>query len=169
MSPWWVQGLVSGLLFGIGMTVISGVRDGGWVSAAVGGAVGGTFFGLVMGVTMSKINRCMFGGLEGLSRTEVRTVLRASSRGPAPADPRLREAARALVHRQHDEMVRTWRRSIVTFVVALVLYVALALVQSSWWWLAAVVFLGFLIWLLTTPERLRRRLSVLSGDAVAGH
>lgn len=168
MSPWWVQGLAYGLFFGVWMAVFSGVQDGGtWLSAVVGGAVGSIIFGLLMGVTMSKINRRMLVGLEGLTPAESRTVLRASSRGPAPADPRLREAARALVQRRRSEALRTRRRSLVTFAVAVVLYVVLALTQTWWWWVAAVLFLGFLALTLIVPARLDRRLAALEADEVS--
>lgn len=168
MSPWWVQGLAYGLFFGVGMTIFSAVQDGGtWLFAAVGGAVGGVLFGLVMGLTMSRINRRMLAGLDGLTPSEAKTVLRASSRGPAPADPRLREAARALVQRRRLEALRTRRRSIVTFAIGLVLYVVLALTQTWWWWLAAVLFLGFLTLTLVAPARLDRRLAALDADEVS--
>lgn len=129
-------------------------------------AVGGVIFGLVMGVTMSRINRRLLSGFVGLTAVEARTVLRASSRGPAPSDPRLREAAEALVQRRQSGALRTRRGSIVTFAVALVLYVVLALTQTWWWWLAAVLFLGFLTLTLMAPARLERRLAVLRADEV---
>lgn len=161
MAPWWVQGLVSGLLFGAAMTVFAGFRDGRWAAAAATGAVAGVFFGLAMGVMGSKINRRVLAGLEDLPPDELRTVARAASRGPAPADPRLREAAAGLVCRRRDEVLRTRRVSIGTFSVAVPLYVVLALTSTRWWWLAAVMFLVFLVATLLAPARLDRRLAVL--------
>jgi hypothetical protein len=77
-----------------------------------------------MGLTMSRVNRRMLSGLENLSPAELRTVARASSRGPVPADTRLRGAVVGLVQRRLDEVLRTRRRSVVTFAALLVLYVA---------------------------------------------
>ena len=163
MSPWWVQGLAYGLLFGFLMTLFFRLDEDTWFPALVSGPISGILFGVVMGLTMSRINGRMFVGLEDFSSLELRTVARAAARGPAPDDPRLREAAEALVRRRQDEMLRTRRWSLVLFSVLPVIYVLLAITQQQWWWwLAAVVFLIFLAYLVTTPGRVERRLAVLN-------
>ncbi|WP_375425457.1 hypothetical protein [uncultured Friedmanniella sp.] len=167
-GPWWVQGLVYGLFFGTAMTIFYGLRDdGSWVFAVVGGAVSGVLFGLLMGVTMSRINRRMLAGFDELTAAEARTVAKASSRGPAPADPRLREAVKALVQRRRSEALRTRLRSVVTFALGSALYVVLAVTRTWWWWLAAALFLGFLMLTLITPARLEKRLAALNADEVS--
>lgn len=167
-GPWWVQGLVYGSFFGVAIGIFYGLQDGGsWLFAAVGGAVSGILFGALMGVTMSRINRRMLAGLDGLTPAEAKTVGRASSRGPAPTDPRLREAARALVQQRRSEALRTRRRSVVTFALGSVLYVVLALTQTWWWWLAAALFVGFLALTLMAPARLERRLAALNAYEVS--
>jgi hypothetical protein len=163
MGPWWVQGLVHGLLFGFLMTLFFRLDEDSWFPALVSGPISGVFFGVAMGLTMSRINRRMLLGLEVLTSAELRTVARAAARGPAPDDVRLREAAEGLVRRRRDEMLRTRRWSLVLFSALPVLYVLLAITQKQWWWwLAAMVFFIFLAYLLTTPGRVKRRLAVLS-------
>lgn len=163
ISPWWVQGLAYGLVFGLLMTVFFRLDEDSWFPALISGPVSGVLFGVVMGVTTSRINARMLVGLEDFSLLELRTVARAAARGPAPDDPRLREAAEALVRRRRDEMVRTRRWSLVLFSVLPVVYAFLAVTQEHWWWwLAAVVFLAFLAYLVTAPGRVERRLAVLS-------
>jgi hypothetical protein len=161
MSPWWVQGLAYGVLFGVGMTVFSRFQLGEWGPAVLGGVVGGALFGLVMGRFMSRVNQRMLSGLEDLGPGERRTVLRGSWRGAVPTDPGHREAARALLQRQRDATVRTLRWSIAVFAGGIVLYVVLALTRTGWWWLGAVLFAGFLAWTLAAPARMDRRLALL--------
>jgi hypothetical protein len=164
-SPWWVQGLVYGTFFGVFMTLFYRWQTGGWLAAALGGLSGGIFFGLFMGVFMSRLNRRMLAGLHDLAPEERREVLRASWRGPVPLDGHRRAAARVLLQKRRDETVRTMRWSITVFVGALVLEAFLAITRSPWWWLGAALFLGFLIWSVTTPARMDRRLALLDERA----
>ncbi len=163
LSPWWVHGLVNGVPFGVVMTVFQVAQGSNLFPAVVGGGTSGVLFGLIVGPMMRRFYRRMLGELEVLPPAELWTVVRASSRGPAPADPRLREAARALVQRQRDEVLRNRRRSVAVHLVVLGLFVVLALTQESLWWLAAaMLFLGLLVLVLKAPARLERRLSALS-------
>lgn len=164
LSPWWVQGLVYGVFFGAAMTVVYRVQAGSWVVAAASGAGSGLMFGLAMGLMMSRLNRRMLAGLEDLPLTQLRTVARAASRGPAPVDPRLREAAVTLLQRRRDHMLRTRNSTVATFAAVVVLYVVLALSSTRWWWLGAVMFLAFLVATLRAPARLNRRLATLQPD-----
>jgi hypothetical protein len=167
MSPWWVQGLMYGFFFALLMTLFFRLDEKSWFPALVSGPVSGILFGILMGLTMSRINSRMLAGLEDFSSAELRTVARAAARGPAPHDPRLREAAQVMVTRRRDEMLRTRRWSLVFFSVLPVLYVLLAVTQKQWWWwLAAVMFLVFLAYLVTAPGRAERRLAVLGGHPV---
>lgn len=168
MSPWWVQGLVYGLFFGTAMTAFSVFQTGGaWLPALGGGLVGGVFFGYFMGRHMSKLNNVLLRGLEGLSPTDQRTVLRGSWRGPIPTDPQQREAAKELLQRRRDNMIATRRWSVIVFAAAIVLYVVLAVTQTWLWWFGAALFLVFLVLTLTTVPRMNKRLASLVGDADA--
>lgn len=157
MSRWWVQGLAYGLFFGVAMTLFFGLRQGEWVGAVVGGAVGGLLFGATMGAIMSRLNRRLLGELATLAPDQLRTVVRASSRGPRPADPQLRAAAKRLVDRQRREALRARRSSVAICAVLIALYVVLALTQSWWWGLGGLLFLSALLLTLRAPARLERR------------
>lgn len=157
MSPWWVQGLAYGLFFGVAMTIFLGLRQGVWIGAAVGGIVGGLLFGAAMGAIMSRLNRRILGELATLAPDQLRTVVRASSRGPRPADLQLRAAAKRLVDRQRQEALRTRRSSVAICAVLIALYVVLALTQSWWWGLAGLLLLAALFLTLRAPARLERR------------
>ena len=166
-SPWWAQALAYGLLFGAFMTAFFRYRSGAWVPAVVGGLLAGALYGVFMGRFASRANRHLLVGLDAFSTSDQHAVLRGSWRGPVPSDPEVREAARALLERRRETMVRTRRWSVWVFGVGSVLYVVLALTGSWLWWFCAAAFLVLLVLTLVSVPRMDRRLALLrhAGDA----
>ena len=163
---WWQTALLAGVPFGVVMGLFSGWQRGvGWPGAVVGGVVGAVLFGAAMATALGRQQRRVLTGTGDLTREELRTVLRATRRGPAPADPRLGQAVRALAQRQHAEQLRARRVGLVVFPVMVVAYVVLALTGSPWWWLAAAGALALVVLTLTAPARSRRRLAALGAGA----
>ena len=86
-----------------------------------------------MGRSMSKLNKTLLSGLEEFSPTDQRTILQGSWRGPIPADPQQRSAARELLQRRRSNMIAARRWSIIIFSAAIVLYGVLAITRT-WLW-----------------------------------
>ena len=168
--PWWQTALLAGVPFGILMGLSAGWRGVGWPWAVADGAVGTVLFGVLMATTLDRLQQRVLTGTGDLTPDELGTALRAARRGPAPAEPRLREAVRTLAQHQHEEQLRARRLGLVVFPVMVVGYLVLALTASPWWWLAAAGALALVVLTVTAPARSRRRLVTLGGppDPAAG-
>jgi hypothetical protein len=165
-APWWVLALVTGVPFGLVMGVFVAVRDGDPLLAAYMGAVAGTFFGLAMGVVLARQNRRARAALTVAPGQEL-AVLRAAGKGPAPADPAVREAALRLVIDQRRQLAR-WRiPSLVLFGAFAVLDAVVAITGNPWLWLGVALFVGLAALPLVTARRVERRIAVLQGHEPA--
>jgi hypothetical protein len=164
-APAWVLGLVDGTLFALVWILLT--RFGGgdsWSTAVVYGVVAGVVFGALM----SRVQHRQQQGLrevaarspEGLSRR----VRRAASRGPVPEDPQIREAARGLARAQLGRYEQQ-RWASPFFVLVALLSALLAVTDTAWWWLAAVVWIGAAVWHPYARDRLRRRVALLAPGA----
>ncbi len=93
---------------------------------------------------------------------ELRTVIRASTRGPIPADPRLRRAARDLAEDQLEQRLMT--RPFAAFFIALfaVAFAAAAIFWSPWFIVAVLVVLALIAAMWMAPRRLQRRIDLLA-------
>ncbi len=93
---------------------------------------------------------------------ELRTVIRASTRGPIPVDPRLRHAARVVAEDQLEQ--RRSRRPFAVFFVALftVAVTAAAIYWSHWYVLIVLASLALIADMWTAPRRLQRRIDLLT-------
>ncbi len=93
---------------------------------------------------------------------ELETVIRASTRGPIPADPRLRRAARDLAEDQLEQRLMT--RPFAAFFVALfaVAFAAAAIFWSPWFVVAVLVVPALIAAMWMAPRRLQRRIDLLA-------
>jgi hypothetical protein len=160
----WAWGLISGLLFGTGMTVWFSLQEGDvpWIVRIVLGVLAGAMFGTAMGVYFRREFGAARDELAALPLGQRRAVLRSAVRGPAPTDPAVRAAALRRVERTRNLLQRRSRFNLIFFTVALVGYALLALWQSPWWWVAFALFAVQLAGQLAMRHRLDRRISVLS-------
>lgn len=93
---------------------------------------------------------------------ELRAVIRASTRGPIPVDPRLRRAARVLAEDQLEQ--RQIARPFAVFFVALftVAFGAAAIFWSPWYVPIVLALLALIAVMWTAPRRMQRRIDLLT-------
>jgi hypothetical protein len=168
-APWWVLSLVSGASFGLLWTVWRRLVEGdSWSAALVQGTLLGIFFGAVMGPVTHRQNRGLREAAahspEGLSRR----VRRAAFRGPVPADPAVRDAARRVVVAQLRPLdgQRWWGPLFFVFVAAL--GVALGLSDSPWWFVPVPFWIAAAWGHVLLRRHLHRRAALLNTAPEAG-
>ena len=146
-GPTWVTGVVTGLFYGafIKETTLGYVINVPELTfALLLGALAGALFGTVMGPYASRLNRRLLGDSASMPHDQLKLVLRAASRGPAPSDPELRRAALGVALRGYDETMRTRGWAAVMWGFLLLLSGGLALTEPLWW-LMAILVLALLI------------------------
>ncbi len=157
-APRWLLGVIQGLFFGAGMTIFSLVTsDRDWTGAAISGLFGGVVFGCLMAPVAYRQNKAVREASGLVSPGHQRAALRASVRGPIPADPDIREAAHRIAAQQRREVLSKRPFTIVTFVAIGALNVFLAVTQSPSWWVSVILFGSLLGWQLWLPGHLARR------------
>lgn len=161
-TPWWVPALVTGGPFATGLAVLLIVRGSAVLTAVMGGVLSGAVFGVAMASWMVARMRTEAAAVGPLAVADHRAVERAATRGPAPADRDVREAAARLTEHRLDQLERQRRWSLPLLAVGAVLYAAGALLSSPWWWLSAAFFAAMVVLWVLQPRRLRRRLAVLT-------
>ena len=166
-APVWVQSVFMGVFFGVSMTLWPAGSGGSWIGRILGGVVGGALFGFFMGRFVKREFGAIRSELADLPPDQRRAAMRAAGRGPAPADPVVREAALQCAKHRRDLVERRWRFNNTVFAVALALYAVMALTRSPWWWAAFAMFAAFLVGQLRSPHRVERRIAVLSDGTPA--
>ena len=160
-APRWVLVLVNGGLFAAFWIVWSHVvQERAWTESLITALLTGAVFGAFMGPYTHRLNE----GLRAAVGTLTREVRRAGWRGPAPADPEVRAAALRLVDHQQGEWQRRRTLNLTLFCVMTVLYAALAVTWSPWFWLASGFFAGMLVFSLAMDRWMSRRRQVLRGE-----
>lgn len=160
-APRWVLGLVSGLLFGVLMAVFVAVRGAGWGEVLFMAVFGGLFFGAFMGPVTFRQNQRVRSAVAGLSPAAQRAAVRATLRGPVPAEAQVRAAASRLVMQQTAQVKRLRRWPLLLYTGFSLLSGWLALTDSGWWSLGVgywAVMLAGQVWFM---RRLRRRAEML--------
>jgi hypothetical protein len=135
-----------------------------WVPAAIVGSVTAAVCGPILALMLTGRWRDMMAAAGPLAEEDRASVERAARRGPVPADPQLREAARRLAEDRLLTLRRTRTRALVTMSVFVVLTAASAVLRSPWWWIAVGVCVGMLAVGLTVPARVERRAALLRGE-----
>lgn len=163
----WSRTLLYGVPFGVLMGLFAAHRHG---YDAIDGLITGTFSGILFGLLMSVVTHrqqvareqrtaAVTGGLTAENRT---LAMRASRRGPVPADPAIRAAAAGLTRDQLEQSITQRSKNLAIFGVLGLLELVMALTSSPWYWLAVLMFAALLVAQLRQPQTLRRRLARLN-------
>ncbi len=166
LAPAWVQGLVSGVSFAVYMTVFAALFNGeGWPGSLIFGVLVGAMFGAFSAwFAVREQLRWRRSVGRGLSTAEQQIVHRASSKGPVPADPRLRQAAISGATAELNRREGRRREGGATLVGLLALAVVLGVTISPWCFVMALllVYGGYQTW--SAPRVARARIQVLSRE-----
>ncbi len=98
---------------------------------------------------------------------ELQTVIRASSGGPVPADPRIRAAAHRLAVKEHEERVMNRPYALYWVGVPGLVCAVLTVLVSPWWGLGVLGVAGLMVGIWNAPRRLERRIKVLEEEPAA--
>lgn len=164
-APWWAVGGVQGVVFAVILAILRGVqRSDGWADATISGLIGGAFYGLISGLVVRRRRLRQPDPLADLDATHRRRVERAALRGPIPADPAERRAAAAHTRYQLELLGRAPRtQALVVFTVFLVADLVAAVLIGGWpYWVLAVTFVALITVGVRRPQRLQRRLTLLT-------
>ncbi len=172
---WWVQAMLSGVVFGVVMGLFAAEQSHGFGVAAglVAGSIGGVLFGLVVAwvirrqlVARDRRTAAVTAGLTAERRIQ---ALRASRRGPVPGDPAIRAAAAGLTHDDLEQSISHRSKNLTSFSIIGLLDLVLALTSSRWYWPAVLMFAAVIVAQLRQPQALRRRLALLNPAADVHH
>jgi hypothetical protein len=165
-APAWVQVLINGGVFGLGMALVNRFLDGNsWTGAVVAGLVVGVLFGAVTGPVTARNNRRVIEAAGYLPPGQLGRAVRLTRRGEVPEDPELRRAARRIA--QHDLAQlrgrRWWALTVVVLLTALSLWLAFDGGEAArLGWLGAVFSLALLAAHLLIARHLARRAELLA-------
>lgn len=165
-APRWKLALILGGVFASVVTAWSMLVIGDDVMLSLTtGLAGGAVFG-TLAARMAVRRRAQWTAAVGdVDRSDLQIVCRAAVRGPAPADPHLREAAKNfaahIVERRQNERIRD-----IVIPSAFIILVLVLGASTSAWWFAAVPPVLLLVFMERSNTRtLRRRIALLSsGD-----
>lgn len=165
-APWWVWSMLTGVFFGTVMTIFNRwQQSSSWTAALVGGLISGVLFGAVMGPLAVRQRRKVSALVGTMPRRDLRFATRAVTRGPAPLDPNIREAAAQLATLNLRQASRFRWVGLIFFSVLTVLYVLLAFAESPWWWLAAAASGALSTLYVIWPRHLKRRIEILNQES----
>jgi hypothetical protein len=159
--PRWVLGVITGLPFGLTMGIYTKIDGTSWTEAVVGGLVIGVAFGVAMVFSLDKRLRMVDAAVGDLPTGKSKAAHRAADRGPIPAEQEIRAAALRIATSQLD-LLRPQKLFVVAMVLLLISALLGAVVESPWYLLYALVpallLTGHWYW----PQRIRRRIELLS-------
>jgi hypothetical protein len=160
-APRWVLGTVTGIPFGAATGVYTTIDEPtSWTEAIVAGLIAGVIFGATMAYSLDQRRREVRAAAGDLPANKFRS--RAAARGPVPTDPEIRAAARRIATQQLDRFFRGRKLSIAAMALAVVFGVGMALTGSPWRLLYALGAGALLINQRHWPQRIRRRIALLS-------
>jgi hypothetical protein len=166
-APWWVWSLTEGAYFGIFVTVFNHFQQSrSWTSAIGGGLIGGAIFGALKGPVSARQQRKFLALVGTLPVHEQRIAVRAVTRGDAPPDREVREAAARLATYRLNELSRTFAPTVVMFALLAVFCGVLALGSppAPWVWIVAACLAALMPLYLAWPGYLQRRVKILDSD-----
>lgn len=154
VSTPWGSGLLSGLVLGAVMALLSGLEQGSLMPAAVVGLLSATTFGTIMGVTSIPT----LSALAGLPAADRATVMRAVKQGEVTSDRRLAPAvvayADSLRSRYRSPSASSWRWLVGGAAVVLTFIAVDDAREGEWVWAAA--RMASIVAILLLPGRVRR-------------
>lgn len=164
-APWWVLSLVQALLVGsVAVPVgawIDPDKDRGLLSLLVHGLIAAIPLGLVFGLFQARQNRQTLADT-GLPEPAAQAAARAAARGPVPADPQVRAAARTLASNRLSALEGQRTAVLLICAAAFVASVVGAAVSFPGLILTAVVFAAALAGAVFLPGHLERRIDDLT-------
>lgn len=163
-APWWKLALIQGTFFGACMafftrllTDASDVFADHGIPLIITALLYGTIFGVIMGRITAAANRDTMAVADLDDPDELRQAARAATRGPIPADPRIRHAAHKIAVQRLVQFEGQRKFSLIAFAVAIPAYLAMTFWISRWWIAAAPWFVVMLAITWREPDRLARR------------
>jgi hypothetical protein len=163
-APWWVMSLISGVFFGVCMSVSNYLQQpGSWTRSIVIGLMEGIFFGAFMGPLQVRQRRKRVAAIGKMPARDLRVAGRAAIRGPVPADPKIRQTAEWLATNQLKETLRIRWPGLIFLMFLTVGSVAIAL-TSPWWWFGAAAMFSMFMFFVVLPTHLRRRIEMLKPE-----
>ena len=161
-APAWALGLAYGGAFSLLYTAWGRFGQGrSWGEAVAVAVVCGALFGLVIGPVQRAQNQRTAAAVGSRSGVDLGRVVRAASRGPVPADPKERRAARVVAAAQLAALDRQLPYAVVVAAVLLGISAWLVVTDSPHWWLGAVFCAVVLLPRAVIGRRLRRRIERL--------
>ncbi|NYG57274.1 HAMP domain-containing protein [Nocardioides daedukensis] len=138
---------------------------GGWERGLLVGVSAGLFFAAAMALMAAGEMTAARSDLSCLTRAQQGDAIRAISRGPAPDDPAVRQAALRHVVHARRLVERDWRWRTAVLAGYAVLAAGQAAARPQFGWILLVLAAVLVVLHLTSKRRLERRLDVLAaGD-----
>lgn len=174
-APYWLVGLLSGLLYGALMGLaLRYLAAEEWPAVLIFGAVTALLLGVAMGFIVRRAQRTLSAvGGDALSREQRLAATKATQHGRIPSDPAVRAVAVELARRDLARVEAKWPRVVMIIAtVGVVLGAVMTFLDgdSDWWraipplGLAVLLIFQLVFW----PRRLRRRVAALSVDPSTG-
>ncbi|WBQ04476.1 hypothetical protein [Kribbella sp. CA-293567] len=165
-APRWVLGVLTGLPFGLIMAIyFKIVSPASWTVTLISGAMAAVFFGTGMAYSLNKSRKLMRDAAADLTTDQLAAAQRAAGRGPIPADPAIRAAARGIATQQLGYSLR-YRKLWIVAAAFLALSLVVSFIDDGAEWRNAGTVAGLLAagFQLYWPRRLRERIRRLSSD-----
>jgi hypothetical protein len=173
VAPLWVQAAVTGVLSGLFFGTVMGLWDRlhhpvqySWGDAITTGILLGVLYAVFTGLGTAwrlRRERPDLSELRALTRRDRKTALRASTRGPVPEHPAIRQAA---LHQASRVLAKTNDQQVTTIAVFGLLIVASVLMTifTLWSFAATALFASLLSHAVGQPRRLDRRVTLLHNN-----
>ena len=133
----------------------------GWITGTVSGVLFGVFMSVIAGRQQAAREQRTAVFTAGLSAPDRALAVRASRRGPIPDDPAICAAAARLTRDRLEQSIRQRGRNLAGLAVFAVLELVEVVTSSRWYWLAVLMFAASFVAQLRQPGTLHRRLSQL--------
>lgn len=157
-APWWAWIPAYGIPFGLLTTFFTTThRHHSWVGRLIEFAFAGLFFGIFMSLAQRSRLADMRAAMDEVPDGQHRSAVRASWRGPVPADPALRRSALAIAEANQRQLNKWWPISaIILFLIATSTLVLAITSGSVWRGLMGgflVIMLGLIVWSRVTGAK----------------
>ncbi|WP_328325428.1 hypothetical protein OHA70_35810 [Kribbella sp. NBC_00382] len=161
-TPTWALFLMLWLAWAAVAFAIAIIETSDLFWSAVSAAVMALFVSAAMAYGIKTRLRWENGALGDTPKDARRLALKTAWKGPLPTDPDLRATTLAVAQEQLRQMRRGRPLLIVALSLAVVSAIGLAITSSPWQLLLLVFYLPLAITFLLAPNRLRKRIALLS-------